>query len=61
MFFQTYPHVFLLQVYDYDGNLTLRIDSTSIGKYICRASVKGYLEISATAQVFMKGIVAKYF
>ena len=42
-------------VYDYDGNLTVRIDETSIGKYICRASVKGFREISASAKVFMRG------
>ena len=46
---------FPFQVYDYDGNLTVRIDETSIGKYICRASVKGFREISASAEVFMKG------
>ena len=44
-----------MQVYDYDGNLTVRIDETSVGKYICRASVKGFREISASAQVLMKG------
>ena len=43
------------QVYDYDGNLTVRIDESSIGKYICRASVKGFREISASAEVLMKG------
>ena len=46
---------FPFQVYDYDGNLTVRIDETSIGKYICRASVKGFREISASAKVFMRG------
>ena len=35
--------------------MTVRIDETSIGKYICRASVKGFREISASAEVFMKG------
>lgn len=45
----------IFQVYDYDGNLTLKIDENSIGKYICRASVKGFREISATAEVFMRG------
>ena len=42
-------------MYDYDGNLTVRIDESSIGKYICRASVKGFREISASAEVLMKG------
>ena len=47
--------IIIFQVYDYDGNLTVRIDENSIGKYICRASVKGFREIEASAEVFMKG------
>ena len=39
----------------YDANYTVRIDEDSIGRYICRASVKGFPEISATAELFMKG------
>lgn len=33
----------------------MRIDESAVGKYVCRASVKGYREISASAEVFMKG------
>ena len=33
----------------------MRIDSTTIGRYICRASVKGYREIDSEAELFMKG------
>ena len=48
-------YFFLLQVIGYDANYTVRIDEDSIGRYICRASVKGFPEISATAELFMKG------
>lgn len=33
----------------------MRIDRTTIGRYICRASVKGYREIDSEAELFMKG------
>ena len=51
----THTYFFLLQVIGYDANYTVRIDEDSIGRYICRASVKGFPEISATAELFMKG------
>jgi hypothetical protein len=35
--------------------MTVRIDDFTVGKYICRASVKGFREISATAEILMKG------
>ena len=43
-------HTFFFQVIGYDANLTVRIDRTTIGRYICRASVKGYREIDSEAE-----------
>ena len=35
--------------------MTVDICDDTIGKYICRGSVKGFEEISSTAEVFQKG------
>ena len=47
--------LFPSQVRGYESNLTVTITESSIGKYICRASVKGFTEITAAAEVMMKG------
>lgn len=45
------PYSPLLQVRGYEGNLTVRISEQTVGKYICRASVTGFTEITAAASV----------
>ncbi|CAB4055910.1 Irregular chiasm C-roughest protein [Lepeophtheirus salmonis] len=42
-------------VIGYDRNLSLIISPSTIGKYICRASVQGFSEIMESADVMMKG------
>ena len=44
-----------LQVRGYGANLTVRISSGTVGRYICRASVYGFTEIHAEASVLMRG------
>lgn len=39
----------------YASELTIKISEATIGKYICRASVKDFQEISASAEIMMKG------
>ncbi|XP_059093510.1 irregular chiasm C-roughest protein-like [Tigriopus californicus] len=39
----------------YTSKLTVKISEATIGKYICRASVKDFQEISASAEIMMKG------
>ena len=35
--------------------MTLKISEATVGKYICRASVRGFPEITSSAEVLMKG------
>lgn len=44
-----------LQVVGASPNLTIAVSSETAGKYICKASVVGFHEISATASVYLKG------
>lgn len=39
----------------YSSNLTVFISESTIGKYTCHVSVKGYQEIEESAQVYQKG------
>lgn len=43
------------KVIEFGSNLRIQISSETIGKYICLASVKGFSEVSASAQVLMRG------
>jgi hypothetical protein len=42
-------------VHSYESELKVVIGSSTVGKYICRASVKGFREVTAAAEIFMKG------
>ena len=42
-------------VISHSANLTFMVKETTVGAYVCRASVPGYSDISAQAQVFLKG------
>src|SRR5262245_19818323 len=44
-----------LQVRSYDSNMTISITTENVGNYICRASVRGFTEITASASILMKG------
>ena len=44
-----------LQVRGYDDTLSVRISESTVGLYLCRASVKGFKEVSASASVLMRG------
>jgi hypothetical protein len=43
------------QVHSYESELKVAISGSTVGKYICRASVKGFREVTASAEIFMKG------
>ena len=44
-----------LQVHSYESELKVSISASAVGKYICRASVKGFREVTSSAEIFMKG------
>ncbi len=44
-----------IQVHSYDSELKIKISESTVGKYICRASVQGFREVTASAEVFMHG------
>ena len=45
----------LFQVHSYDSNLVVEISEATVGTYICRASVRGFKEISSSAEILMRG------
>ena len=47
--------LFDLQVHSYESNLTVSINEATVGTYICRASVRGFTEISSKAEILMRG------
>ena len=42
-------------MHSYESELKVAIGASTVGKYICRASVKGFREVTASAEIFMKG------
>jgi len=42
-------------VHSYESDLTVTISEVSVGKYICRASVRGFPEVTSFAEILMRG------
>ena len=39
----------------YDSTLSVRISESTVGLYLCRATVKDFKDVSASASVLMRG------
>ena len=45
----------IFQVRGYDNTLSVRISESTVGLYLCRATVKDFKDVSASASVLMRG------
>ena len=45
----------LFQVIGYSSNLTIFISPSTVGKYTCHVSVRGYKDVSASTHVYARG------
>ena len=43
------------QVIGYSSNLTIFISPSTVGKYTCHVSVRGYRDVSASSHVYARG------
>ena len=43
------------QVIGYSSNLTIFISPSTVGKYTCHVSVRGYSDVSASSHVYARG------